>query len=140
MRRRFFPALFLAALGASCGSPSTPDDPVRTPAPPSVTESFVATLGVGGYRFYSFSIAQYGTVNITLNAISGDGVASDTSLSVGVGKPDGGDCVTTTSVNTSAGAELQLTATLDPGVYCAKVTDVGSLPAPATFDVTLAHP
>src|ERR1700752_3143725 len=61
----------LALLVSACGNKSdSPTTPTRTPAAPTTSERYVATIGVGGSTFYSFSVAQYGTVNATLTAVS----------------------------------------------------------------------
>ena len=61
-------------------------------------------------------------------------------LGLGIGQPSGTECVTTTSVNTAAGSSAQVTGTYSAGVYCAKVSDIGNLYAPASFNVTIAYP
>lgn len=61
-------------------------------------------------------------------------------VGLGLGVPSGTDCSTTSSINTAAGTTAQLTATYEAGVYCARVYDIGNLFAPASFDVTIAHP
>jgi hypothetical protein len=61
-------------------------------------------------------------------------------LGLGIGQPSGTDCVTTTSVNTAAGSTPQATGAYNAGVYCAKVSDIGNLYAPASFTVTIAYP
>ena len=61
-------------------------------------------------------------------------------LGVGLGQPSGTDCVTTTSVNTAAGSAVQPTGNFDAAVYCAKVSDIGNLFAPASFSVSIAYP
>lgn len=130
----------LALLVTACGNNSnSPAKPTQTPADPTTTERYVATIGVGGSGFYSFSVSKYGTVNVTLTAVSGiDDPA--TQLGLGLGVPSGFDCNASTTANASAGTTPQLTTTSEIGVYCVRVYDVGNLTAPMTFDVTIAHP
>jgi hypothetical protein len=98
-------------------------------------------VAVGGSRFYSFTVTQNGTVNISLTAVAGDFVPPTVTLGLGIGQPSATDCTTTTTVNVTAQtAQPQLTNTYAPAVYCAKVTDVGNLFAPAAFTVVIAHP
>jgi hypothetical protein len=73
-------------------------------------------------------------------AVGGNFVPSTVMLAVGLGQPSGTDCVTTTSVNTAAGSTAQVTGNFDPAVYCAKVSDIGNLYAPASFSVSIAYP
>jgi len=112
-----------------------------TAAAPTVTEQFNGTLPVGGARFYSFNIAVNGTVNVTLNSVSGAGVPSTVQLGLGIGQPAGTDCsATVTATAGSAAAAPQATGTFGPGLFCVRVFDVGNLFAPAAFAVTIAHP
>lgn len=140
----------IAALGAvagvvllaiACGNDSsTSTTPTETPAPPTVTEPYVGTIGIGGSGFYSFSVSRTGTVNLTLNAVSGvDGPGVMLSLALGV--PSGFGCTASgPTITTAAGPGPHLTASSPAGVYCASVSDVGNLTGPATFDLSIAHP
>ncbi len=134
--------LLLAGVIAGCGG-STPTSPTSTesttPAEATITEDFNAVLPVGGARFYSFTVAVYGTVNVTLASVGGSFVPSTVMLHIGLGQPEGTDCTVTTTITTAAGSTPQLTNTFQPGVYCVRVTDLGNLFAPATFSVVIAH-
>jgi hypothetical protein len=136
----FVPAL----LGAGCGSGPTASSPTTpTPAAPAVTETFAGTLPVGGARFYSFSISVYGTVNATLNSIGGSGIPPTVEVTLGIGTPSGSTCSSTPTpvqVSGDAGVTTQVTATEQPGVYCAIISDAGNLFSPANFTVTIEHP
>jgi len=130
----------LALLVTACGKNSNATTPTQTPADPTTSERYVATIGVGGSGFYSFSVSQYGTVNVTLNAVSGLDDPS-VGLGLGLGVPSGFGCSPSSTVTASAGVSPpQLTATDPIGVFCVRVYDVGNLTAPLTFDVTIAHP
>lgn len=130
----------LACDGESPTSPTTETTTATTIAEPSVTESFTGTIAVSGSNFYSFAVGSNGTVNLTLTAVGGPGVPSTLWLAIGLGTPSGEDCATTTQVNTAAGTAVQLTGTYAPGVYCARVWDVGNLATAASFTLTIAHP
>ena len=135
-------------LCVSCGdeSPTSPTDTstssstTTTAAAPTVSEEFSSTVPVGGSKFYSFTTSTYGTITLTLTSVSGTFVPSTVMLALGIGQPSGTDCVTTTSVNTAAGSTAQVTGAYNPGVYCAKVSDIGNLYAAASFNVTIAYP
>ncbi len=126
----------------STTEPSLTSTSTTTPAAaPTVSEAFNGTLPVGGFRFYSFNIAVNGTVNVTLNKVSGAGVPSTVQLGLGIGQPAGTDCQTTvTATASSSFAAPQTTGTFGPGLFCVRVFDVGNLFAPATFAITIAHP
>ena len=151
MRATTATILGLIIFGTACSHSSTtsPSATSSTTTPtttavaaPSVFEPFSGTLPVGGFRFYSFNIAANGTVNVTLNAVSGAFVPSTVQLGLGVGQPSGADCAATTNVTAAAttAATPQLTGTFGPGVFCVRVFDVGNLFAPANFNITIAHP
>jgi hypothetical protein len=130
----------LALLVSACGNNSnSPTTPTRTPAAPTKTERYVATMGVGSSSFYSFSVSQYGTVNVTLTAVSGFDDPS-VGIGLGLGVPSGFGCTPSTTVTASAGSTPQITNVFEIGVYCLRVYDVGNLNGPLTFDVTIAHP
>ncbi len=130
----------------ACNEPATPTSPSSTTttttsvAPPSSSQEFAGTLAVGGSSFYSFSVQENGTVNVTFTEIRGTGVPSTVWMGLGIGTPSAEDCATTTSLNTQSGSTPQLTGTYVPGVYCARIYDIGNLAASAQFSITIAHP
>ena len=128
--------LLVAACGSSNNSPTTPS---RTPAAPTASERYVATMAVGGSGFYAFSVGQYGTVNVTLTAVSGFDDPT-VSIGLGLGVPSGFGCTASTTATASAGSTPQITNVYEAGVYCLRVYDVGNLNGPLTFDVTIDHP
>ena len=119
---------------------STSTTTTTTVASPTTTELFAGRVAVGGSTFYSFSVAENGTVNVTLADVGGFNVPSTVWLGVGIGTPSGEECATASTVNTAAGSTVQLTGTYAPGVYCVRVWDIGNLVAVAAFNVTIAHP
>lgn len=121
-------------------SPTTTSTTTAAAAAPTVTDTFNATVPVGGYTFYSFTVTVYGTVNVTLNTVQGQFVPATVMMGVGLGTPDGEDCVTTATVTTAAGTAVHVTQALNPGVYCTRVSDIGNLFAPANVNVTIAYP
>ena len=140
----FLKLVFLAVLGAAACvaacSKSTPTTPTTPPAAPTTSEPFNGILPVGGFKFYSFTIVQNGTVNISLVSVTGNGVSPTVTLNLGLGHPAGTDC-NATSVSTSVAAtQPQITSVYAPGVWCVKIADAGNLVAPATFLITIDHP
>ena len=129
----------LALLTSACGNKTSTTTPTRTPADPTITDRYVATIGVGGSGFYSFSVNKYGTVNVTLTAVSGIDEPT-VAIGLGLGIPSGFDCSATQTTTAAAGGTPQLTTTYEIGVYCLRVYDAGNLNGPLTFDVTIAHP
>lgn len=135
----------LTILLASCSddtptSPSETETTTTTIAEPSTTEEFAGVLTVGGASFYSFTVGAYGTVNVTLSAITGAGVPSSVWVELGLGTPSGEDCAVTSTFNGAAAESPQLTGTYAASVYCVKIRDLGNLFAPARFTIAIAHP
>src|SRR5215467_9233495 len=105
MRATTAAILGLILIGSACSHSSTSTSPSTTTgtssttaAAPTVSESFTGTLPVGGFKFFSFNIAANGTVNVTLNSVSGTGVPATVQLGLGIGQPAGIDCSATTNV------------------------------------------
>jgi hypothetical protein len=135
----------LALVAAACNepdlvSPTAPTTATTVAAEPTFTETVVGTVPVGGYSFYSFTVTVYGTVNVTLNSVQGQFVPATVMLGLGLGTPSGEDCATTATVTIASGTAIHVTQTLNPGVACVRVFDVGNLFAPATFNVSVAYP
>jgi hypothetical protein len=148
MRATTAAILGLILFGSACSHSSTSTSPSTTTgttsttaAAPTVSESFTGTLPVGGFKFFSFNIAANGTVNVTLNSVTGAGVPATVQLGLGIGSPSGIDCSATTNVTAGVTAAApQTTGTFGPGTFCVRVFDVGNLFAPANFNITIAHP
>ena len=141
-------AVLMAVVTVGCDgeTPTTPTDTTTTTsttatvAEATISELFSGRVAVGGAAFYSFTVSANGTVTLTLTSVGGAGVPPTVWLAIGLGTPSGEDCGIGSSVNTASGTTAQLTGTYAPGVYCARVWDIGNLAAPASFDLTIAHP
>lgn len=130
-------ALMGAACGGSSGSSATSPSPVAADA--TVSESFTTPLPVGGSIFYSFSIAAYGNLAVTLTDVAGVELPDGFTLTLVVGRPSGTSCSTESTISATPGETAQLTGVYGPGIFCVRVDDAGMLTAPATIAVTVAH-
>lgn len=134
----------LAITFVACGNGDSPTSPSTPPPavinPPSVTEVWENTLAVGATRFYSYSVALNGTVNITLARLTENGADSSAQLNIGWGTPAGTTCAVSSPSLVSAGPEPQVSTTSAPGVYCVRLSDPGNLTAPGAFRILIAHP
>ena len=139
----------IAILTASTACSDTPTSPTTSTTTsttttvvtePTMTEEFNGTVTVGGSTFYSFTVEQNGTVRLTLASVGGANVPGSVWVGLGIGTPAGEDCVTTSSLNTQAGSSAQISGTYAPGIFCAKVYDIGNLIAPARFILNIEHP
>jgi hypothetical protein len=136
-------ALMMLASNACSNNSTTTTPSTTTPSTTTYRERFTSTLPVGGSQFFSFSIATAGTVNATLESISGPGVPSSIVVDMGVGTPYQTTCSASQSevqVSGNAGLTAVLTGTQQPGALCVIVSDPGNLFAPAMFTVVIDHP
>jgi hypothetical protein len=112
------------------------------PSPPAAaagTETFSSNLPVSSSVSRTFTASQAGPVSITLTSASPPaGVV--VGLGLGVPRADGSGCFAYTSLNTTAGSAAQITSPVEPGQYCVRVYDPGTLPNLVNFTVTAAHP
>jgi hypothetical protein len=132
-----------AACGDDASTPTSSSSTTTTTttvAAATVTEEFAGTVRVGSSAFYSFSTSLNGTITLTLTSVGGVNVPSTAWMGIGIGIPSAEDCSVSTTATTAPGATAQVTGTFSPGVYCARIHDIGNLVAPATFAITIAHP
>jgi hypothetical protein len=131
--------IVVAMAGAACGgdSPTTPS----TPTSSGSTENFTGSLPLQGSSFYSFTVATAESVSISLASLTanGTGPATTSVVRLGLGVPLGTDCSVNNSVDTAAGLTTQLTASVNPDVYCVKISDIGNLAGPMNFTIRIGH-
>lgn len=114
---------------------SNPNKPsTNTPT----TDTFNGTLAPNGSLAFTFSVASAGNVAVTLTAVS---PATTGPLELGVGPSNNGNCTIANSTSGATAAESpQLSAMENPGNYCVKLSDAGSLMTTSTVTVTVMHP
>jgi hypothetical protein len=132
-------SLVLVAGACNDDSPSAPNQPPNSGGAP-IVESFTGTLAQNGSTFYSFNVPQTGQVLLTLITLREAGADSTALVSLGIGNPVGTGCNVLTGSVIAAGASPQVSTTQNPGIYCARLGDLGNLTGPATFHVNIARP
>jgi hypothetical protein len=130
-------ALCLAACNGASASSTT--SPSSIPAAATVSQSFSNTLSAGGTMFYSFPVAQYGSVAVTLTNVTGSDLPDGLTLNVGIGRPAGTTCTPSLSVVAAPGEAPQVTGSYGPGIFCAVISDSGMLTGPVRVDAAVAH-
>jgi hypothetical protein len=125
-----------ATSGTSITAPST------SPADPITTETFTGTLGRNATVFYSFTVASYGTVNITLDEVTGVQVSEDVpfEFEIGPGVPRGTGCSPNSVLVVAPGEGPHSSGVFDAGIWCVRLRELGNMPGPARFRITIAHP
>jgi hypothetical protein len=109
-----------------------------TPSPGTSTDTFNGNLGPNGSVVFTFSVATAGNVAITLTAVS---PAVTGPLGLGVGPSSAGTCtIAASTAGATAAGSPQLSGTQNPGSYCVKVSDAGTLTTMSSVTVTVSHP
>jgi hypothetical protein len=109
---------------AACSNPLS--DLFGPSTPSATTDTFNGNLAPSGSLVFTFSVATAGSVAVTLTTVS---PATTGPLSLGIGpSSSNGTCTiaNSTSAATAAGSP-QLSANENPGSYCVKVSDAGTL-------------
>ncbi len=103
----------------------------------TVTDSFNGALTPNGSMTATFTVTTAGSVAVTLTTVS---PPTTSPLGLGIGPSSNGACTITNSTSGAiAGGTAQLSATENPGSYCVRVSDAGSLTTTATVTVTVTH-
>ncbi len=132
--------LLASACKGSTTTPSADESDEDVAAVATTVEAWESVVPVGGSTFYSFSVGATGSVNATLVSAGGPFVPATVMLGMGLGTPSGTGCSTTSTTTVQAGGAAQVTATFDPGLYCASVADIGNLFSAASISVSVEHP
>jgi len=141
--RRLFLSLLIPAsvmITSACKNPLSDlfGNPTAPSTGTSTTDTFNGALAPNGSLVFTFSVATSGSVAVTLASVS---PATTSPLALGVGPSSSGSCTVANSTSGAiAGGNPQLSATENPGTYCVKVSDAGSLTATSTVTVTVTHP
>jgi hypothetical protein len=132
--------LLSAALTAAGCANASVASPSATAAPTS-TEYFSGTLTPGAASFYSFSVTNAGTTEVTLASTTTAkiGPAVTLPLRLGIGIPLAEGCSTVRTVDTPSGLSAQLLNASGAGVYCVNVADIGSVSGNLLFTVRITH-
>jgi hypothetical protein len=138
----FIIAVVVALSAAACGGSDSTTSTTPTAATGPSTELFEGQLSAGGSAFYSFTVATTGLANVMLASVTtttAPGTSSAVVLGLALGTPAGTDCQITNSLPTAAGLTSQMVNSLTPGVYCARVYDLGNLRATVNFAIRILH-
>jgi hypothetical protein len=111
--------------------------PTSNPSVAAFTEVFSTNLSVHGTDTHSFSVAQAGTIGVTLTTLVS---SAQVGLGLGIPPSDGPGCLLFTSLTTSSGPTAQITTAAEAGIYCVAVYDVGNLTTGTNFAVSVAYP
>lgn len=125
--------VLLSGLAACSNDSSTPVSPTTIP-PTSFT--YATTFTVNGAVTRTFDQISPGTVSMTLTSVT-----PDVALAIGVGIPRIGStgCNLTRSVVVKAGPSPQLSLAAEPGLWCVRVWDPGTVTDRVSFSLSVQH-
>lgn len=128
-------------LSVGCGQAESPTSPSTVAVEPR-SVVFSGTLAIGGSRFYSFTASQAGVTSLMLASLirGGSSAPLSTSVGLGFGVPSGPDCATTIFVTTGPALTAQISESVQPGIYCARIADIGTLTEPVAFAIRMVVP
>jgi hypothetical protein len=129
----------LAGIVACNNAGSTATTPTTSSTVTRTTDTFSGTVPVRGDDFHTFPTTVTGTIDVTLTVA---GPPSTIAMGLSLGSPVNGQCVPLAggSVNTPAGATVQLSGIASPATLCVDVRDIGNDTAPVSYTVTVTHP
>lgn len=113
------------------------DISTTTPSSSTKNDVFQSSLSVHGTSSKSFTVGLAGTLSVSLDGVT---PASSIGLGVGLFRTDGGGCALSRSIVSTAGVTATMSMPVDPGSYCIKVFDVGTLTDPVAFSIGFSHP
>ena len=125
--------LGVAMMTSACADPTAPAAP--TPAAPNTTEVFTGLVTVLGTNQQTFTVAQVGTVKVTLLSVN-----PSAALKVGIGTPSLGTCLVLQEVTVAGGAATILSGTATvAGTFCVLLSDPGTLVENVTYTISVQH-
>lgn len=136
-------AVWLAAAPlAGCGNDSTTPSSTTSTTASTTTEVYTGGIGRGESGFYSFTALASGTTTVTFASLvdGATGRPVDLTMGLGIGVPLAEGCNLSSTATASPGLSAQLSSTVNAGVYCVQMSDIGNLKSTATFAVRIVHP
>lgn len=109
--------------------------PASNPTTTATTATFQSMVGPQGFAVHQFNLATSGTLTLSMTS-AGDGTPV---IGLAAGVWDGLACRLTTSLQTAASADPQITAAVDAGSYCLRVADLGTLINQIGFSITIGE-
>jgi hypothetical protein len=136
MMARFGLVILALLLSSACSQQEGTTALPRPEVPPAKLVSFNGTLQPQATDTYTFTVANTGYVQATLVGL---GAPASTTVALAIGTPSTtGVCSVSQTVTTGAGPSAQLIGTGLAGSLCITIHDVGNLPGPAIYTITVA--
>ncbi len=103
----------------------------------TTTENFPSLLYPAGANAHYFAVNQSGSINVTLSDVT---PPTSVGLGLGIANSSNVQCNLNLLQDSVPGAPLGLSASADPGIYCVKIFDLGTLTDRVRFTMTIVHP
>jgi hypothetical protein len=136
----------LVMLLAACGLNASCREAMQATTGPTrstlTTAHFSGSLSPGAGRFYAFTVSEPGSVTVLLASVtaSTSGTPLAIPLALGVGIPRGTGCGLIDRIEASPALVAQLIHSVNPGVYCIEVADLGRAPGAVNFATRFTYP
>ena len=143
MTRLKYLALLLAAqavIAPGCGG--SDDNLVVPPSPVTITEPpFTGTIGVNGAATQFFAATSFGTVTLTIMALDPNPDNSvRVTLALGTWNAQLNTCSVVLSNDNAGLGTAIIGSAARAGNLCARISDVGKLTEPVSFEIKIEHP
>lgn len=137
MRAFTFVAVALPLLLVSAGCDSAIDKIPTTPDPVTVTETFTGSVNINGAATHTFFTTATGAVTATVTSL---GENPPSAIGISLGTYAGSTCslVLTNDKAVVTSVVTGVVTTLG-GSLCVRIYDVGSLTAPASYEIRVEH-
>jgi hypothetical protein len=138
---RFAVLAIVAILVVTSACSADPTAPTPNPISQAL-EVYSGPLDPGGTSTYLFTLNQKTTLQVMLAGVLVDGPLRSISpvLRLQIGAWDGSACVPRHEIDTAPRLTAALHAWLEPGTYCASLTDPGSLTEPVGATMRIVAP
>lgn len=137
MRASKFVVLAIPVVLAVAGCDGVIDDIPTTPDPVTVTETFTGSVTINGAATHTFFTSATGAVTATLTSL-GENPPSQVGLSLGTYAGSTCSLVLTNDKAVVSSVVSGVVTTLG-GSLCVRIYDVGSLTAPAPYEIRVEH-
>ncbi len=128
------PAILIAGLTAGCSDDNTS---TVTPTPPvTLTDSFSGTVTINGSFAHTFEVTRAGTITAQIVALTPDDTVT---LGFALGTWNGAACQLVITNDAAKVSTTILGTATAPGTLCVRVSDVGQLSAPTSYDLRVDH-
>jgi hypothetical protein len=136
-RWRLSGVVLVLVLAAGCGGSSGTTTLPTALTTPTTTETFSGTIAATAGAVHPFTVAQAGTVTLTLTSLSPQ---TTITMGLGIGQPSTTAACSLLSTNEASRVGTTISGTINPGSYCVAIYDLGNVQGSVDYVLTVVHP